>query len=248
MIGPEVRCLMRKEWRQALRSRGAMLTSLLMPLLFLVVIPCGQMLAFFATPPQAIPPGAVLPPGLAGLRDDPREVIRLLVPLMVTLGGLLVPSLAASYTVVSEREARTLDLLVAMPVRMAQVLAAKLLVIFCLAASACFGLFAIDATLLVALRFATPAFVAALGVVLLSALAYSTSSALLIGLLAKDFRTANNLGGLLFMPTFILTGVALVLLPGGALKLLILAAALLLAAGVAAWVAMRWVTFERLMR
>ena len=114
---------------QALSFFGAMLTSLLMPLLLLAIIPGGQMLAFFVTPPQVIPPGAVLPPGLAGLREDPREVIRLIVPLMVTLGGLLVPSLAATYTVVSEREARTLDLLVALPVRMAQVLAAKLLAI-----------------------------------------------------------------------------------------------------------------------
>lgn len=254
MLDREVRILVRKEWRQLLRSRGALASALLLPVLMLLVLPAGQMLALLNMPDSGqpfgnIPPGTPLPPSLAAVGDDPRALLRvLLLPLLVTIGGLLVPSTMATYTLIAERENRTLELLVALPVRVGQILLAKLLVILMVAASVTLTLFAIDAVLIVALGIGSPLFVAGLLLLLLGALAYSTASALLISLLARDFRTANNLNGALMVPTLLLSMGCLLLLPGGLLALLLLALLFVLAAVAATFIALRVITFERLLR
>lgn len=252
MIGPELRILFRKEWRQLLRNRTALLTALLLPLLILLIIPGAQMIAFTvgasADIGNELPEGVPLPPGLAEVGDDPRAMLRaLLLPLFVLIGGLLVPSLTATYTMIAEREHRTLELLVALPVRVGQILMAKLLVIVTLASAATLSLFAIDAALILALGIGSVGYVLMLLALLLAALAYSTASALLLSLLARDFRTANNLSGALLAPTIFLGMGALLAIPGG-LAPLVLAAFFGLAAVVIAQIARRVVTFERLLR
>jgi ABC-type Na+ efflux pump permease subunit len=254
MLDREVRLLIGKEWKQLLRSRGALATALLLPTLMLLIIPTVQMFTLLNMPASSqsfsdLPPGMPLPPVIAAAADDPRAVLRLLLlPLFVTIGGLLVPSTMATYTLIAERENRTLELLVALPVRVGQILLAKLLVILMLAAGVTFTLFAIDAVLIVALGIGSPAFVAALLLLLLAALAYSTASALLISLLARDFRTANNLNGALVVPTLLLSVALLTLAPGGSLALLGLALVFVLAALAATFIALRVITFERLLR
>lgn len=253
MLDREVRILIRKEWRQLLRSRGALASALLLPVLMLLVLPVGQILAFLNMPDSGqplanIPPGTPLPSDLAAIGDDPLALLRMLIlPLFVTLGGLLVPSTMATYTMIAERENRTLELLVALPVRVGQILLAKLLVILMVATSVTCTLFAIDALLIVTLGVGSLAFVAALLLLLMGALAYSTASALLISLLARDFRTANNLNGALMVPTLFLSVGGLLLLPGSLLSLLALALIFGLAAVAATFVALRVITFERLL-
>lgn len=252
MVAREVRILMRKEWRQLLRNRGALATALLLPVLMLLIIPAVQMFAFTAAvqsapPLDDLPPGVTLPPGLVGLEEDPRALLRILMlPLFVMIGGLLVPSTTATYTLIAEREGRTLELLVALPVRIGQILLAKLLVILLLAVAVTCTLFAIDAVLIVMLGIGSAVFVAALLLVLLSALAYSTASALLISLLARDFRTANNLNGALVVPTLFL-GIGTLVAVQGVPALLLLALIFTLAALAATFVALRVITFERLL-
>lgn len=253
MIAREVRILMTKEWRHLLRSRGAMLTALFLPVLFLLIIPGTQMLALSAgvdlnnNPP--LPADAPLPPGLAVLEDDPKAVMRaLLLPLFVTIGGLMVPSITAIYTMIAERENRTLELLVALPVRIGQILLAKLLVIVLLAGGITFTLFLIDAVLILVLGIGSLGYVLTLLLLLIAALAYSTASALLLSLLARDFRTANNLSGALLVPTIFLCVGVLLFVPGGGFQILLLAALFLLAAVIASVIALRVVTFERLLR
>jgi ABC-type Na+ efflux pump permease subunit len=253
MIAREVRILMAKEWRHLLRSRGAMASALLLPVLLLLIAPGLQMIALSSgTPPETnlpFPPDAPIPPGLAALRDDPEAIIRvLLLPLFMMIGGLIVPSITANYTLIAERENRTIELLVALPVRVGQILLAKLLVIVLLAGAVTLTLFLIDAVIILALGIASIGYVLALLVLLLSALAYSTASALLISLLARDFRTANNLSGALLVPTILLCVSLLLLVPGEAGKLLLLAGVFALAALGATIVALRVVTFERLLR
>lgn len=253
MIAREVRILMAKEWRHLLRSRGAMLTALFLPVLFLLIIPGTQMLALSAgaeiDTSTSLPANASLPPGLAAIEDDPRAVMRaLLLPLFVTIGGLMVPSITAIYTMIAERENRTIELLVALPVRIGQILLAKLLVIVLLSGGVTFTLFLIDAVLIIGLGIGSIGYVLSLLLLLITALAYSTASALLLSLLARDFRTANNLSGALLVPTiFICTGV-LLFVPSGGFQILLLAGIFVLAAAIATLVALRVVTFERLLR
>ena len=78
MLAREVRILFGKEWRQLLRSRGAMATALLLPLLLMVVIPCLQLLSLkvVGTPrPVNLPPGVELPRGLRELTQDPQAMM-----------------------------------------------------------------------------------------------------------------------------------------------------------------------------
>ncbi len=253
MIPREVRILMAKEWRHLLRSRGAMVTALFFPFLFLLVMPALQMLALTSGTPveshMPLPPDAPVPPGLVAIADDPRALIRaLLLPIFITLGGLMVPSITANYTMIAERENRTIELLVALPVRVGQILLAKLLVILLMAGAVTLTIFLIDAVLILALEVASIGYLLGLLLLLIATLAYSTASALLISLLARDFRTANNLSGALLVPTIFLCIGFLLFAPGGSLQLVLLAGLFALAATVTVLVALRIVTFERLLR
>lgn len=247
MLAREVRILFRKEWRQLVRSRAAMLTSLLLPVFLLVVAPAAQIAgARIDQPDMKMPEGLPLPPALVRLRDDPVGMARLLLPLFFAIGGMIIPMVAATYTVISERETRTLELLVALPVTVGQILLAKLLAIAILAGVVTAVLFTLDAVLLLATGIGDLPLVLALGALLLSTLAFSASGALLISLLARDFRTANNLSGALVVPAILLTMAAVLMVPGTALASALLAALFGTAAVACAAIAIKVVTFERL--
>ncbi len=246
MRGREIQILVRKELQQLIGSRGAIWTALLLPILFLVLVPAPYLFLASALPVGAIELGAAVPLGAA---NDPNAVLRMLIlPLCMLAGGLLVPSSTATYTLIAEREQRTLELLVGLPVRIGQVLLAKLLVVALVTVGVCFALFALDAGLIISFNIAGPGYVAALGTLLLAALIYATASALLIALLARDLRTANHLATAFLLPTILLGAAVLVLVPGEYTRLLALAGLLAVGAATALWVALRVVTFERLLR
>ncbi len=246
MRGREIQILVRKELQQLIGSRGAMWTALLLPILFLVLVPAPYLFLASALPVGAIELGAAVPLGAA---NGPNAVLRMLIlPLCMLAGGLLVPSSTATYTLIAEREQRTLELLVGLPVRIGQVLLAKLLVVALVTVGVCFALFALDAGLIISFNIAGPGYVAALGTLLLAALIYATASALLIALLARDLRTANHLATAFLLPTILLGAAVLVLVPGEYTRLLALAGLLVVGAAAALWVALRVVTFERLLR
>ncbi|WP_257453523.1 ABC transporter permease [Archangium lipolyticum] len=250
MFAREVRILFGKEWCQLLRSRGAMLTALLLPVLLLVIIPGVQMLGLKsgAMKPVNLPPGVELPPGLRELAEDPVAMMRAMLVPFIALGGLIVPSATASYILITERESRTLELLVALPVRVGQILLAKLLALLALASAVTLVLFTVDAALILGLRVGSPGFVLALLLELLTSLAFSTTSALLVSLLARDFRTANNINGLFIGPIILVCFLAMVAVPGPTLTALLLSALFTVGAAVATFVALRVITFERLLR
>jgi ABC-2 type transport system permease protein len=245
--------LLWKELRQLPRKRGVLASALLLPLLLLLVLPLGQMLAL-ARLPAATAAGSRVSGGLPGtetmqaISHDPSLMFRLMTfPLIVIIGGLIGPNVLATHSVVVERERRTLDLLAALPVTLSDILQAKLLATVLISAVIAVPLLAIDAAAALFLGLASIADVAAMAVLLLAAMAYSTASALVVSLLSGDYRTANNVGGALIGP-IILASVALVLLlPRGSAPW-VLAAVLLALAAVAVGVALRWLSIERLLR
>ena len=238
-----VRALLDKELRQLGRSRGALVSGTLLPLFLLVIVPLPQLAGLRATP-TLMREGVPLPPGFSDLGDPGRLFALLLYPLFVTITGLIVPSLAATYAVVQERERRTLELLVALPVSVRQILTAKLLSLLGLGVVLVVPFFALGVTIPLILG-AITAWQAILLLVLLgAALVCSTCVALVLALLAKDFRTANNLNGVLFLPIMMLTAGVLLSVPGE-VKLIVLSAALLGCAGLAIVIATRWISFER---
>ncbi len=250
-MSPELRVLFDKEWRQLVRSKGAMLSSLLLPVFLLLVVPLFQIVTTSAVPQSAapkLPAGVSMPPGLAALASEPRRMVLVFLPLFVAIGGMVAPSIAASYTLISERETRTIELLLALPTRIGQVLLAKLLALLALAVPVTSALLAVDCTLVLVLRLAGVGYVLALFLLLAVALGFSTASALLVSLLARDFRTSNNFNGLIFGPAIIATMAVMVTVPGPTRAALVLCGIYLAGACLCAWIAVRAVTFERLLR
>lgn len=246
------RTLLKKETLQLVRSRSALATATLLPALLLLFAPLAQMATLSDVNQKGwvsvLPAGFHAPRGLVGLERDASVIVRFMMASLVSMGGLVVPAVAASYTMVSERESRTLELLAALPVRVRDVLEAKLTVIFGFSSTVTSLMLALDVAVLLRIEMASWGFALSLFPLLLAALLYSTASALLISLLARDFRTANQLGGALLGPTTVIAVFVLAFGPPGAPSVLILAAIFLAAALGALYFALRVVTFEQLLR
>lgn len=244
----EIGILFRKEWRQLIANRTAALSSALLPLLFLGFIP-GVLAAAARAPGE---PEKPLPPGLqfgmlAEIGNDPQKIPGAMLPMMVAMVGLILPTMIASHLLISERERRTLELLVALPVRIEQVLLAKLLATLTAAGAITVPLLAIDIAVFIGYGLGDPLALLALPLLLVAALGLSTSAALLMSLLSPDFRTANNIAGALLVPIILVTVACSALLPGGVVRPLGIAG-IYLVVGVGVFrYAMKVVTFERLL-
>jgi ABC-2 type transport system permease protein len=164
--------------------------------------------------------------------------------MFIVLGGLIVPSISATYTVVAEREKRSLDLLMALPVSVTDILLAKLLAMLVLAAVVVLPLFAIDMAVLVALGLTSAVDILLLLVLLLAAMGCSVGVALLLALLARDFRTANNLNGA-FLGPLIVAMLAIIFLLTAPVRYLLLIVLLVGVGLLAVLAGLRWLTFER---
>ncbi len=246
VLRPEVRILLGKELRQVRRSRGALASATLLPLFLMTAMPLAQLFVARSTPLAAqSPSGAFVPPGMAEVADDPTQLlVSVMLPMFIVLGGLVVPSISATYTVVAEREKRSLDLLMALPVSVTDILLAKLLAMLVLAGVVVLPLFAIDMAVLLALGLTTAGNILLLLALLLAAMGCSVGVALLLALLARDFRTANNLNGAFLGPLIVAMLAISFLLNGPARYLLLIV--LLVGVGLLAVLAgLRWLTFER---
>jgi ABC-2 type transport system permease protein len=242
---PRLRVLVGKELRQVRRSKGALISATVLPLFLMTGMPLFQLFAMRGAAVGGAPVAMNLPAGMAAVGNDPVHLlVRLMLPMFLVLGGLLVPTVAATYTVVAEREKRSIELLMALPVRVGDILLAKLLAMLALAAIVVLPLFAVDMAVLLALGLIGVLEVALLLVLLLAALACSVGVALLLALLARDFRTANNLNGAFIVPAILATLAVLFLLPSP-LSYAVLGALLLALAAAAMLVGVRWLTFER---
>ena len=235
--------LFRKELRQFLRSRTALLTGLLLPALIMVIAPVVQLIAASASPTQrgAVPSGV---PGMAGLDHLSDLFLYFTFPLFFVLGGLMTPSLAATHTVISERERRSIELLVALPVSVRDILTAKMAANLLVAGVTLLPLFVVDSIAVLLLTDAGPLYLAAALLLVLSSLAASIGISLLLALLARDFRTANNLNGFFVVPAMIMTGLCVTLVPG-LWRFVVLSVLMLALGGLAYLIAVRWLTFER---
>jgi ABC-type Na+ efflux pump permease subunit len=249
LIEPEVRVLLRKEFKQLLSSKSVVLSSLLVPILMLLVIP-NFILVASAGAVHKTNAHATNGPNFglfADMNDDPRRIVVAILPLFVSLVGIILPMLLTTHLVITERERRTLELLVALPVRVEQVMRAKLLAVVVATSTVMVPLVVIDAVHILARGAGRWIDVAGLPVLVVCVLTFATSAALLVALLAKDLRTANNVAGVVLVPTLFLTMAAVTVLPGGLVRPLVLAAVFLVAGLVVGRIALRVVTFERLL-
>jgi ABC-type transport system involved in multi-copper enzyme maturation permease subunit len=236
--------LLWKETRQLGRNRTAMLTAAILPFVILFLAPIQLLVAvhFGGSGMETLRDAPL--PGFSGIRGPSELLLQIVYPLLFVIGGLLIPSLTTTYAIVAERERRSLELLISLPATVAEILTAKLLAV--LAVTAIIGLpyIAVITTLLVVLGIAGPGTIPALVAPFVAAVACSIGISLLLTLLARDFRTANNLSGAFMVPVMVLTGGVLGAI-GGPERTYVLALVLLVVAALAVFAALRWVSFER---
>ena len=123
--------VLEKEWLEIRLQRALLLsTFVLPPVVTLIAIGIYAAVRFFpVTGDMNLPPGFVLDPALAEL--SPRELGQTLVgrqfSLLFVLLPVFIPSVIASYAVVGEKRERTLEPLLATPIRTWELLAGKAL-------------------------------------------------------------------------------------------------------------------------
>ena len=244
-----IRTLLVKELRQVARHRSAMLSLTLLPILVMVIVPVGQFLSIQAVgmtgrSSSTIPANLGMLQGLAGINDPSKIFTLLILPLMMVVGGLATPSVLAIHTIVVERERRTLELLIALPVSIRDIITAKLLAVLVLSSCVVLPLFAIDVAVGMRSGLLTVFDSSLLLLVLLAAVACSGCFALVLALVARDFRTANNINGAMVGPIVLVSVVILGLVPGP-MRLIALALLLTTVGVTCVVVAMKWLTFER---
>jgi len=237
-----VRALLWKELRQVGRNRTALLTAAFLPFVILFIAPIQILLQLRLVGARGLP-GNVPFPGVTS--SEPNELLlQLIYPVLFVLGGLLLPTLTTTYAIVAERERRSLELLIALPVSVNEILAAKLAMVLVVTGLVGLPYLAVLLTLLIAIGIAGLSAVPALLAPFIAAVVCSTAISLLLTLLARDFRSANNLSGVFFVPVLVLT-VATLGIVGGPARTYVLSILLLVIAAAAALAAVRWVTFER---
>ena len=245
MSAASIRSLLWKETRQLGRNRTAMLTAAMLPFIILFLAPIQMLVAVHfggATGMQQL--GDVPLPGFADVTEPTQLLMQVFYPLLFVIGGLLLPSLTTTYAIVAERERRSLELLLSLPVSVAEILAAKLIAVLAVTTLIGVPYVAVVLTLLLILGIAGPATIPALLAPFLAAVACSIGMSLLLTLLARDFRTSNNLSGAFVVPVLALTVVTLGAVSGPA-RTYVLALVLLAIGAVAVAAALRWVSFER---
>lgn len=240
-----IRSLLWKETRQLGRNRTAMLTASLLPFIVLFLAPLQLLVAmhFGGGPSLDQLRGSPLP-GFADVTDPAQLLVQFFYPMMLVIGGLLLPSLTTTYAIVAERERRSLELLISLPVSVAEILSAKLLAVLAVTALVGLPYVAVVLTLLLILGIVGPDAIPALLAPFAAAVACSTAISLLLTLLARDFRTSNNLSGAFVVPALLLTVVTLGAV-GGPARTYAVALMLLAIGAVALVAALRWVSFER---
>jgi ABC-2 type transport system permease protein len=244
---PEIKALLRKEIGQLLHKPGAVASAIAFPIFFLLIIP-GAMLIFGGEGMTISPIGGF--PFPTALNDpsmsQPGAMALMFLPMYVAITGMVLPSVLAIYAVVSEKEKRTIDLLMALPVSLTDIVVSKLLAVIGISLAVSVPLLLVDFGLVVYKGLGDPVLFVGLLFELLAALAFSAASSLVLGLLAKDYRTANNLSGAFMGPMIVVTLAAVFLLPSGLLKAAAIGCLMLVLALSITYVAVRRISLERM--
>jgi ABC-2 type transport system permease protein len=239
-----IRALLWKETRQLGRNRTALLTAAFLPAVILFLAPIQILLQLKLVGGARGLDQVNGLPGFSGLAQPTDLLLQFIYPLLFVIGGMLLPTLTTTYAIVAERERRSLELLISLPVSVNEILGAKLLSVLLVTALVGLPYVAIIITLLIVLGVADAGIIPVLLAPFLAAVICSTAASLLLTLLARDFRSANNLNGVLLVPVVVVTAITLSA-AGGPGRTYVLSAVLLLLAALALVAALRWVTFER---
>jgi ABC-type transport system involved in multi-copper enzyme maturation permease subunit len=233
--------LFRKEARQITRSKKTVAAAALVPALMLIFVTTGDIITLklgFGKHPIYLLSSA------HALSSD-TLLKHYTLPILVSISALVTPSIVMGDILFGERERRTLDLLVALPVSAFQVVMAKLLAVLLFAVCVTLPLFAVNFAIVNAFGYASTGQTAGLLAILFTAICYSAASALVIAFVAGEARAANIVSGLLLGPIVPLEGLILGTV-SGAVALAVCAIMLMALAAICLTWAFRLLSFERL--
>jgi ABC-type Na+ efflux pump permease subunit len=199
--------------RQLTRNQAALLSVLLLPAVLVVLAPVLALLAGRAQPALTVPRQASLP-GFQDLQSAVGFSLLVTFPILFVLAGMLTPILTAASTIVSERERRTLDLLLALPVRLGDILLAKLAAVLATGVVMLVPMFLIDAVVMTALTDVDPSYIGGALLLILCTLFAAGAASLLMALLAQDARRASYCVAALPVPPLFVTALCVVFVPG----------------------------------
>ncbi len=238
---PAIRILFGKEVRQLTRNRQALSTSAVLPLILQLLVPLFEA---FAIGLAAQKEGAAgLGVGAAGRNPGALYGFYLL-PTFVCLSAVIAPSVTSVAAIVNERERRTMELLVALPAQVSEIVTAKLLATLAITGLVVLPLTLVDGLLAVVVGQQPALLAVALIALSLGGMVCSIGSAAALAMLARDYRTAQQLTALVVVPVLALASALLLGLRG--VPAVFTLAALLAAAGVSvAWLVARRFSFER---
>ena len=122
----KIRIILRKEWREMVQQRPLIISTLLVPLLFTFIAVRGISPGGGGSL-RGLPASALGDPSLAGL--TPAEVSQAAggeaFRFLFLLLPIIIPGVLAAYSIVGEKTNRTLEPLLATPVRVSELLLAK---------------------------------------------------------------------------------------------------------------------------
>jgi hypothetical protein len=242
----DVALLFSKEVRQLTRNTGVMLTSLFIPAVLVVLAPVLAILASH-TPGYRnvhIPELTLRLPGFAEIGSVQDFFLLVMIPTLLVIASLLAPMLSAIQTLILERERRSLELLLELPVAVGDVLTAKLTAVVAMALATMLPMYLVDAIVLLALTPAQLPYVLAGLFLVGTTLVCAACGSLLLALLARDLRTATTQGATLAAAPLFVTALCIVFIPGVA-RFVVLGFLMLALGFTAVYSGIRWLTFER---
>jgi ABC-2 type transport system permease protein len=128
-MNDRVRAIIRKEWLDLSRNRVIVGTTIFLPAL-LTVMSCSMLVAASR---DTHPSSGKVPEWLTKVASDPREAAMMLLAnsalMMFSIVPVILPSIMAAHSIVGEKLSRSLEPLLATPVRTWELLLGKLLAI-----------------------------------------------------------------------------------------------------------------------
>ncbi|GAC1325623.1 MAG: hypothetical protein NVS2B16_29770 [Chloroflexota bacterium] len=199
------RALFQKEVRQITRSKKTTIAAALVPALMLIFVTTGDIitlkLGFGSKPIYLLSPSHPVS-GSYLLRHYS-------LPVLITISALVTPSIVMADVLLGERERRTFDLLVALPISTLDMILAKLAAVLVFAIVVTVPLFVLNQAILAVFGYGSPPQTTALAGLLVAGIAYSSAGALLIALIAGEPRAANIVSGLVMGPVVPFEGLIL---------------------------------------
>lgn len=211
-MNDRIRAIVGKEWKDLLRNRITLSAMIAMPVL-LTLVACAQVILISRVPfgPKDAAKAGELPAHLRALTNDPREATLLLMAysalLIFSILPAVLPSLLAAHSIVGEKASKSLEPLLATPIRTWELLAGKLFAIVVPAVCPGLGCYAVYALTVWAM--ASPlifGFVVSapfvLSIVLVGPLlsVLGVAFGIMVSSRASDLQSAQSLSGFMVLP------------------------------------------------